>query len=210
MSSNASLGAYGIMYVIQNKKSQVLALLLKNGVVVPSEATDVQIGLLVTNLLKVSKSFYKDFSALLLSQDVISGMSSNMSGSYANVGGEGVGYTFGSSGSGFKDPVLGFDPTKFTAPTKSTTIKKTSSDGWLTNGLNLLQTGFQGYLQLDDNKTKRALADASVKVTQNQGTKETLLPTKEGMSTGAIIGLSLLGVTIVGLVVYFVVKNKNK
>jgi hypothetical protein len=30
------------------------------------------------------------------------------------------------------------------------------------------------------------------------------------MSTGAIIGLSLLGVTVVGLVVYLVVKNKNQ
>ena len=57
MSAKANLGAYGIMYVVQNKKSQVIALLLKNGVVVPSNATDIQIALLVTNLLKVSKSF---------------------------------------------------------------------------------------------------------------------------------------------------------
>jgi len=57
MSKNESLGAYGIMYVIQNKKSQVNALLLKNGVVIPNNATDLQIALLVTNLLKISKSF---------------------------------------------------------------------------------------------------------------------------------------------------------
>lgn len=63
MSKIANLGAYGIMYVIQTKRSEVIALLLKNGVVVPMNASDMQIALLVTNLLKVSKSFYKDFSA---------------------------------------------------------------------------------------------------------------------------------------------------
>lgn len=210
MSSNASLGAYGIMYVIKNKKMEVIALLLKNGIVVPDNSSDVQIGLLVTNLLKSSKSFYADFSKLLLTEDVVSGMSSNMSGSYANVGGEGVGYTFGGSGSGFKDPVLGFDPTKFTAPTKTkeTTKTSTSGSGWLNTGLDLLQTGFKGYLQLDDNKTKRALADASVQVSNDEVIKKEDAPPPKGLSTGAIVGLSLLGVTVVGLVVYLVAKKK--
>ncbi len=78
MSKHSNLGAYGIMYVVKNKKSQVLALLLKNGVVVPSNASDITIALAVTNLLKVSKSFYRDFSALLLTQDVVGGMTSNI------------------------------------------------------------------------------------------------------------------------------------
>ena len=212
MSKNASLGAYGVMYVVQNKRSQVVSLLLKNGVVVPSTASDMQLALLVTDLLKVSKSFYQDFSALLLNQDTIIGMSSNMSGSYANVGGEGVGYTFGGSGSDFNDPVLGFDPTKFTAPTKTTTKPKTSTSdtGWLNTGLNLLQEGFKGYLQLDDNKTKRELADASVKISTDEVTKKEITPPPTKLSTGAIVGISLLGVTVVGLVVYLIVKNKKQ
>ena len=212
MSKNASLGAYGVMYVVQNKRSQVVSLLLKNGVVVPSTASDMQLALLVTDLLKVSKSFYQDFSALLLNQDTIIGMSSNMSGSYANVGGEGVGYTFGGSGSGFNDPVLGFDPTKFTTPTKTTKTTKTSTSdtGWLNTGLNLLQEGFKGYLQLDDNKTKRELADASVKISTDEVTKKEITPPPTKLSTGAVVGLSLLGVTVVGLVVYLIVKNKKQ
>ena len=64
MNKNASLGAYGIMYVIKTKRSQVVALLLKNGVVAPSNASDMQIALLVTDLLKVSKSFSLRYSAL--------------------------------------------------------------------------------------------------------------------------------------------------
>ena len=202
MSKNASLGAYGIMYVVMNKKSQVIALLLKNGVVVPQNATDMQIALLVTDLLKVSKSFYKEFSALLVNKDVVYGMSVNMSGSYANAG-------------GFVAPELNIDENIFqtTTSTTTTTPKDTKPSGttpnWINQGLGLLQTGFQGYLQLDENKTKRALADASVQISSSQGSADSVAPpVSTGMSTGAIVGLSLLGVTVVGVLIYFVTKKQ--
>lgn len=198
MSKNASLGAYGIMYVIKNRRSEVVALLLKNGVVAPSNATDIQIGLLVTDLLKVSKSFYNEFSKLLINEDVIYGMSANMSGSYANAG-------------GIVMPTFDLDEELLTTTTTTPkdTKTKSSSTGWLNKGLELLQTGFQGYLQLDDNKTKRELADASVKISSDEVTKkEEKEDDDTGMSTGAIIGLSVLGVTVVGLVVYLITKNK--
>lgn len=203
MGKNANLGAYGVMYVVQNKRSQVIALLLKNGVVVPSNATDIQLGLLVTNLLKVSKSFYRDFSALLLSQDVVAGMSSNMSGSYANVEG------FDFSPKEFKPLDFGkYGNTTTTTTKPKTTATNTSSTSWLNTGLGLLQDGFKGYLQLDENKTKRALADASVVISENK--KEETPPPPTGLSTGAIVGLSILGLTVVGLVVYLITKNKNQ
>jgi hypothetical protein len=203
MNTNASLGAYGIMYVVKNRKSDVLSLLLKNGVVVPSNASDMTIALAVTNLLKVSKSFYLEFTKLLISEDTISGMSVNMSGSYANVGGD----------TKYFDPsVFQGGKTNLTTPKKTTPAKSTSGEvSWLNQGLELLQTGFQGYLQLDDNKTKRELADASVKISADELTKEDkTLPPPKGLGTGAIIGISLLGVTVVGLVIYLVVKNKNQ
>jgi len=204
MSKNASLGAYGIMYVVRNRKSDVLGLLLKNGVVVPSNASDMTIALAVTNLLKVSKSFYLEFTKLLISEDTISGMSANMSGSYANAVGGGVMF----------DPSVfqGGTPTTTTTPKTTTPPKSTSGNvSWLNQGLELLQTGFQGYLQLDDNKTKRELADASVKISADEVTKkEDLPPTPKGLGTGAIIGISILGVAVVGLVVYLVTKNKNQ
>lgn len=205
MSKNASLGAYGIMYVIKNKRSEVVALLLKNGVVAPSNATDIQIGLLVTDLLKVSKSFYNEFSALLLTPDTITGMSANMSGSYLNVEGF-VAQTFDDNpfekwGGSFTT----------TTTTPKDTKPKSSSTGWINKGLDLLQTGFQGYLQLDENKTKRELADASVKISADEVTKkEEEEDDDTGLSTGAIIGLSVLGVTVIGLVVYLITKNKNQ
>jgi hypothetical protein len=197
MSKNTSLGAYGIMYVIKNRRSEVVALLLKNGIVAPSNASDMQIALLVTDLLKVSKSFYNDFSKLLIDKNVIYGMSANMSGSYANAGGIVI-PTFD------LDEELLDDSTTTTSNTSST-----NSTGWLNKGLQLLQDGFKGYLQLDENKTKRELADASVKISSDEVTKKQEEEDDDtGLSTGAIVGISLLGVTVVGLIVYLIAKNK--
>lgn len=223
MSTNASLGAYGVMYVVVNKKSDVLGLLLRNGVVVPSDASDITIALAVTNLLKVSKTFYNEFSKLLLNEDVIYGMSANMSGSYSNMSGSyanAIGdssfckdktnkelfpsaYKSGCEGSSTFDASI-FNTTKDTKPKDSS-----SNTGWLNKALELAQTGFSGYLQLDDNKTKRELADASVRLSQSGGGTSTdgNIPPK-GLSTGAIVGISLLGVTVVGLVIYLIVKKK--
>jgi hypothetical protein len=169
-------------------------------------ATDMQIALLVTNLLKVSKSFYKDFSALLISQDTIKGMSLNMSGSYSNVVGDGQVFDF-SVFQGGTPTTTTFTPTT----TSNTSTPPKSSPSWLNQGLNLLQTGFQGYLQLDDNKTKRELANASVQLSANQQATDSLTPPPPtGLSTGAVIGLSILGISVVGLVIYFINKNKNQ
>jgi hypothetical protein len=209
MNNNASLGAYGIMYVVKNRKSDVLGLLLRNGVVVPSNASDITIALAVTNLLKVSKSFYVDFSKLLLNEDTLKGMSLNMSGSYANV----EGFTFQTKE--FKPLDLGgygnSTTSTSTPTTTTTTTKPKESSNWLNQALQLAQTGFQGYLQLDDNKTKRELADASVRLSESgQGSTTNDTPPSTGWSTGAIVGVSLLGVTVVGLVIYLIAKNKNQ
>ena len=57
MKSKESVGAYILMYAVKNKKGDVIALLLKNGVVVPTTANDMQVALVVTEMLKKSKSF---------------------------------------------------------------------------------------------------------------------------------------------------------
>ena len=207
MTENTSLGAYAIMYVVKNRKSQVIQLLLKNGVVVPSNASDIQIALLVTNLLKVSKSFYEDFSVLFLNQEMVNEMNSNMSGSYLNVEGDFCGNTQNKIDSPTSYKLLcegSSSSTPSSTPTKPNSLKDTS---WLNTGLGLLQTGFAGFLQLDDNKTKRDLADASVKISSDEVVKDST-PPKAGLSTGAIVGISLLGVTVVGLVIYLIAKKK--
>lgn len=197
MTSNSNLGAYGIMYVIKTKKNEVLSLVRKNGVVIPNNATNMQIGLIVTKLLKSSKSFYKDFSTLLLNKEVVAGMSSNMSGSYANV-----------DGYDFKQYTIDPSPFDTSKPSTTSATSATPKTSVINKGLNLLQTAFQGYLQLDDNKTKRALADASVKISDDNLTKDEILPPPNGLGTGAIIGLSILGIAIVGAIAYVIIKKK--
>jgi hypothetical protein len=208
MNENESLGAYAIMYVVQNQKNQVVSLLLKNGVVVPSNARDIQIALVVTNLLKQSSSFYNDFVPLLLNEETLTGMSLNMSGSYLNVGGNAdfCGNIANKTQSPSSYKLLCGDNGSTTGAT--TTSSSSSSASWLNQGLGILQTGFQGFLQLDENKTKRALADASVKISSDEVLKEEITPTPTKLSTGAIVGISLLGVTVVGLVVYLIAKKQ--
>jgi hypothetical protein len=202
MTSQTNLGAYGIMYVIENKKIEVISLLLKNGINVPSNATNFQIGIIVTNLLKSSKSFYKDFSKLLLNQDTVVGMSYNMSGSYSNAVG-----MFDISNYDIDDSL--FDPPKTSTDTKTnTTNDSDSKPSFVNRALSLLQTGFQGYLQLDDNKTKRELANASVKISEDKANENDDTPPSKGLGTGAIIGLTVLGIAVVGTIAYFIIKKQ--
>lgn len=207
MNENANLGAYGIMYVVKNKRNEVISLLLKNGVVVPSNAYDIQIALLVTNLLKVSKSFYNDFIPLLLNEETVDAMSSNMSGSYANVGGNAdfCGNTANKESSPSSYKLLCGDSS---ATTTSSSTSNQSQSSFIKRGLDFLQSSVKDYLQYDDNKTKRELANASVKISENEVKKGEALPPKKGLSTGAIVGISLLGATVVGLVVYLIAKKK--
>jgi hypothetical protein len=208
MNENESLGAYAIMYVVQNKKNEVVSLLLKNGVVVPSNAQDIQIALVVTNLLKQSNSFYNEFMPLLLNEETVYATTLNMTGSYSNVNGDSP--FCKNTANKTESPTLykALCKDDSTSTPTSTTSSSSSTASWLNQGLNILQTGFQGYLQLDDNKTKRALADASVKISTDTTTNDAVASQKNGLGTGAIVGLSLLGVTVVGLVIYLIAKKK--
>lgn len=211
MSKNANLGALSIMYVVINKRAEVIALLVKNGVQVPSNATDMQLALMVTNLLKVSKAFGRDFNKLLSQKEVISGIFQGFDGAYSNYFGKSK--PFSDLPTFDKDLFPNSSTSTTTTPAKET---KTGGNFW-GNALGLLQTGFQGYLALDENKTKRELANASVQIKQGDVKLgelgyETDSSKKEkegtGLSTGAIIGLSVLGIAVVGGVLYLALKKK--
>jgi hypothetical protein len=190
------------------KRAKLLALLTKNGVKYPSNATDLQIALIVTNLLKTSKSFRIEFEQLVTEPDVIVGVFSGMDGAYSN-------FTFNPNQ---------FDPNIFSTlpPSKPITnlglqkpAKEKKDGNFFGNALSLLQTGFAGYLALDENKTQKALADASVKIKDNDVKLAELgiLPSGNetkvaGLSTGTIVGLSIGGIVLVGAIVYFVTKKK--
>jgi hypothetical protein len=203
MNENENLGAYAIMYVVRNKKNEVLGLLLKNGVVVPSNATDVQVAFVVTNLLKISNSFYNEFSELLLDEETVNAVFSNMSGSYLNVNGNS---DFCKNTANKTE-----SPSSYKLLCENSTSSTTSNQpqsSFINRGLDFLQSSVQDFLKYEDLKTKRELAQASVKISDNEVTKGETPPPPTKLGTGAIVGISILGATVVGLVVYLIAKKR--
>jgi hypothetical protein len=207
MNENENLGAYAIMYVVRNKKNEVLGLLLKNGVDVPSNATDVQVAFVVTNLLKISNSFYDEFSELLLNEETVNAVFSNMSGSYLNVNGNSdfCKNTANKTESPSSYKLLCGDSTTTTGASNTSNQSQSS---FINRGLDFLQSSVQDFLKYEDLKTKRELASASVKISDNEVIKGETPPPPTKLSTGAIVGISLLGATVVGLVVYLIAKKR--
>ena len=218
MSKQIDLGANVIMYVVHNFRSKVVALLLRNGVLVPSNANDIQVAQLVTELLKVSKSFNSDFMKLLATKEVAGGFASSFSG-YSNAGGSFVG-----------DTSLGyhsqFSTTDFLNPKTpvsnavnnaidSTTQKSTGSGFDWNKLISGVQFGVTSYLQADKNKTDRALADASIQTSQNQvllsqggGASTGVGANKTGSNTVLWVILGLVGVAGIVTAIYFANKKK--
>ena len=209
MSKNVDLGANVLVNVVHNNKSEVLALLLRNGVVAPSGSSDVQVAQLVTDLLKKSKTFYAEFMAFLAKPSTLEGLTSSMNG-YANAGGSGVGYTFGGSTGSFAPTTSTFDTSVFKTPTSSTTDSKTSKPFDWGKVFEGVQFGINSYLQADKNKTDRALANASVTASQNavlagQG-GNVGAPTKS--NTTLYVVLAIVGVAVVGGGIWYATKKK--
>jgi hypothetical protein len=64
-------GAMTLVLLVQNYRSQMIALLLKNGVTVKSGASNQQIALIMANLLKISKSFSRDLQMFIQNPKVV-------------------------------------------------------------------------------------------------------------------------------------------
>lgn len=205
MKSKASLGAYVVMYSVKNKKGDVIALLLKNGVIVPSNANDMQVALVVTEMLKKSKSFEKDFTKLVQSKDVVSGLTSNMSGAYSNI-------------NGFEyDPIdLGTSIFKTTPATTTTTPVKTSTTtassadkiSGFEKYLLLGQGLFSDYTKMKENEAKVQLANASVELEKLQSQSGGGSSNNGSFSATTIyVVLGLVGIGLLGFLTYKIAKK---
>jgi hypothetical protein len=221
MAKNTTLGAEALLRVIKLKRAEVVALLLSYGQIVTDTTPDLEIAFMVTALAKKSQPFYNAFMKIMADKNVVTSLYASMDG-FSNASGFYTPTTI-DWGTPTSSTSIGLDCTKPEnkslalcsggSTTSGTTTPKTKgSSQWLTTGLNLLQTGFNGYLQLDDNKTKRALAEASVKVTESGGGMggtmggNTNAPTTS--HTGLYVVLELVGISVIGLVVYLATKKK--
>ena len=209
MAQKSDLGAYSIMFLVTHKRSEVVALLLKYGAVVPSNATPTTIALMVTNLLKTSRQFNADWRAFMTNN--APSMFASADGKFANATG-----------------MFQADPSVFTLPSggkldsgstsSSTPAPSSTSSGtpkWLQTGLDTLTQGLNAYLQIDNNKTKVALANASVQVAQtggsidpNTGLPVSNTPAPKSSNTTMYVVLGIIGIGVLGLVVYLANKKK--
>ena len=212
MKSKSDLEAYVIMYVVKNKKGDVLYLLLKNGVVVPSNANDMQVALVITEMLKTSKSFLKDFTKLVQSKDVVDGITSNMSGSYSYMGGAYSNYNGFEYDKSFDptDPLFKSLPSKLSSTPAKTSTTTSSSDkiSGFEKYLLLGQGLFSDYTKMKENEAKVKLANASVemeKLKSENGTGGT--KDNEFNATPIYVVLGLIGLGLLGFLTYKMTKK---
>jgi hypothetical protein len=234
--STAQTGAMTLVLLVNKYRSQMVALLLKNGVVVPQNATDQDVAMLMVNLLKVSKSFSNDLNTFLSNPKVLEVVAGgmNQTAQYLKMSGNGF-----MNASGFQAPSI--SPTlnlqsqyglDFSSNTTTTPPETTASSGstpsgtgsswwtgvknnyadWISGGIKLLGT-------LSTNNANSHIADAQATIAQagGGGAVDTSVTGDTGdgskkttkTSTATVVLLSLTGVAVVGAIVYFVMKSKK-
>ena len=215
-------GAMTLVLLVKYYRSQMIALLLKNGVTVPNGASSQQIATLMANLLKVSKSFYIDLSNFLKSPKVIQTLSGGLT--------ESAQY-FRASGNNFAGQRQGnaqyFRFTSTDDDTESTDKPDKPEKAGFFGGLNfgdLFNKALDGFGKYDKNQTDRAIAEARVRAGLPPQTQEEIEDDKKAntgggggggktpdtkISTTTIVILSLVGVAVLGTIIYFVARPKQ-
>jgi hypothetical protein len=231
MAQSAQTGAFTLMLLVQNYRSQMVALLLKNGITVPSGASDKQIVQIMVNLLKISKSFYKDIMLFLKNPKVINNIGGAFSQNAEYFRADGfAGKKQGNAQYFRADGFMNYTGDKFGIPDFSTNPNIDNEDedtdtpkkGGFWSNLNLgdlLTKGVDTLVTLDKNKTDRAIADARAKAglpplveetyVDEDGVVKKKTPDDEKMSTTTIVVLSLVGIAVIGTIIYFVTRPKK-
>jgi hypothetical protein len=213
----AQTGALTLVLLVKSYKSQMIALLVKNGIVVDNSASDEQIATLMANLLKVSKSYFQDLNDFVTNPavtNVIAGGFEQTAQYYKMTGDGYMNFTSTPTTKGFKDYSIPDSP--FSTTTKTNTETPVKSSFWKDLGANLpnyLSDGIKLFGTVSTNKANTAIANAQSDVAKagsggNVGGNNDKKP-DEGMSTTSIVLLSLLGVAVLGTVIYFVARPKK-
>jgi hypothetical protein len=210
-------GAMTLVLLVKNYRSQMIALLLKNGVTVPNGASSQQIASLMANLLKISKSFAMDLQKFISNPKVIEVLAGGLT--------ESAQYFRASGFAGKQEGNAQYF--RFTSTDDDTESKDKPEKAGFFSGLNfgdLFNKALDGFGKYDKNQTDRAIADARARAglppqtqeeieddkksnTGSGGVKEKDPDTK--MSTTTIVILSLVGVAVLGTIIYFVARPKQ-
>lgn len=210
-------GAMTLVLLVKNYKSQMVALLLKNGVTVPNGASDQQIASLMANLLKVSKSFFTDLNNFIQNPNVMKVVAGEFQQNAQYFRASGYYNGEGDDDDAYYDEEYYEEDPALPTPT-GTTPKK----GGFFSGLNLgdiFKDGLDAFSKYDKNKTDREIADARAKAGLPAFTPKELVEERERVnndknpdtkiSTTTIVVLSLVGVAVLGTIIYFVTRPKQ-
>jgi hypothetical protein len=224
---NPEMGALTLVLLVNMYRNQMINLLVKNGVVVNDEMSDEQIAILMGNLLKVSKSFYNDLTAFLSNPKVIEKLAGGIDGmaEYFKMTGSGYLNIYGNN-TPFPSTInyqsqYGLNLNSGSTPTN--TSNKTTEKKRFFDDLNfgdLFNKGLNAFLTFDTNKANTKIAGYQSQIAQaggyvpninfpNQGNTNPNDKPKSGTSTTTIVVLSLLGVAVIGTIIYFVTRPKN-
>ncbi len=214
------LGALTLVLLVRNYRSQMIALLARNGVAVNAKSSEQQIANLMANLLKVSKSYFKDLSDFLTNPAVTKVLADGIAtvsqtAQYLKASGNGY---MNYEGEEYDDAYFEEEPIDPALPVPSNTPKK---GFW--SDLNFGEI-LKGGMNLFGNYTK-SQSDAEIArqraiVAQAGGGKVVLDPTKgeevdpndkpdTGLGTTTIVVLSFVGVALLGTVIYFIARPKK-
>jgi hypothetical protein len=221
------MGALTLVLLVNMYRNQMINLLVKNGVVVKDEMSDEQIAILMGNLLKVSKSFYNDLTAFLSNPKVIEKLAGGIEGmaEYFKMTGSGYLNAFGSNtelptGIGYQSQ---YGLNLNTGSTSTNTSNQTTSKKGFFSDLNfgdLFSKSLNGFLTFNTNQANTKIAGYQSQIAQaggyvpninvpNGGNTNPNDNPKNGTSTTTIVVLSLLGVAVIGTIIYFVARPKK-
>ena len=175
----------------------------------------------MANLLKVSKSFYNDLNTFIKNPKVLQVLAGGIKENVQYFRMSGNAQYFRMSGNRFMNSTGGedgFTDTGEPAPT-DTTPEKPSFWSDLNFG-DLFTKALDGFSKYDKNQTDRAIAQAKANLGRNltpieiaeiekeQGKGKDENPDKP-MSVTTIVVLSLVGVAVLGTIIYFVARPKK-
>jgi hypothetical protein len=211
MKKKEDLGAVVIIHIANDHRDKINSLLLRNGVQVPANASNFEVGQIVTKLLQKSKNFQKEFKNLLATPEVLNSLNqySNATGTM-DFSSYGVPSTFG----GTAQPLYASQLTSPSALTSPSVLSSTSSTpvaeekpktGFtLDKGLGLLSQGLNGFLQYSQNETDKKLAEASIAQSQSAIYGASVIPpVEEKSNTGLIIFASIAGIAVIGGLIWY-------
>ena len=229
-------GAMTLVLLVKYYKSQMIALLLKNGVTVPRSSSDKQIAMLMANLLKVSKSYFADLNNFIQNPKVVQTLAGGFVQNVQYFRMSGDAQYFRMSGFDFNmdvPPSVGYQSQyglNLGTTTPATTTETTSPKKGFWSDLNFgelfSQTlgAFGNYTKAQSDKeiARQYALSEQAKANAVESGSDTYIDPSSGerkkviddakdtsMSTTTIVLLSLLGVAVLGTIIYFVAKPKK-